>query len=53
VTGYADLARKYRISAVPQTVIGESHGFVGFQPESVLLKQVQDAAAASTSGIVV
>jgi len=55
VTGYPDLARKYRVSSVPKTVVGESHEFVGAGPEAeaMLLKHVQDAAAASTSGIVV
>ena len=53
VTGYPDLARKYRVSSVPKTVVGESHEFVGAGPEAMLLKHVQDEAAASTSGIVV
>jgi hypothetical protein len=52
VTGYPDLARKYRVASVPKTVVGESHEFVGAGPEAMLLKHVQDAAA-STSGIVV
>jgi len=53
VTGYPDLARKYHVASVPKTVVGESHEFVGAGPEAMLLKHVQDAAAASTSGIVV
>jgi hypothetical protein len=52
VTGYPDLARKYRVSSVPKTVVGESQEFVGAGPEAMLLKHVQDSAA-STSGIVV
>ena len=45
VTGYPDLARKYNISSVPKTVVGETHEFVGAGPESMLLKHVQEAAA--------
>ena len=52
MTGYPDLARKYRVSSVPKTVVGESQEFVGAGPESMLLKSVQDAAA-SLSGLVV
>lgn len=45
VTGYPELARKYRVSSVPKTVLGDSVEFVGSGPESMLLKHVQDAAA--------
>lgn len=44
VTGYPDLARRYRISGVPKTVVGESHEFVGARPEPVLLDYVKRAA---------
>jgi hypothetical protein len=44
VTGYPDLARKYRIQGVPKTVVGESQEFVGARPEPVLLEHVQKAA---------
>ena len=44
VTGFPDLAQRYRVSSVPKTVVGESHEFVGAGPESMLLKHVQDAA---------
>ena len=44
VTGFPDLAQRYRVSSVPKTVVGESHEFVGAAPESTLLKHVQDAA---------
>ena len=47
VTGYPDLAQKYHVSGVPKTMVGESHEFVGAGPESMLLKNVQDAAAAA------
>ena len=46
VTGYPELAQHYRVSSVPKTVVGETHEFVGAGPESMLLKHVQDAAAA-------
>ena len=44
VTGYADLARRYRVSAVPKTVVGETVEFVGAGPEDMLLRHVQQAA---------
>ena len=52
VTGYPELARHYRVSSVPKTVLGEAVEFVGAQPEPVLLKHVQDAAA-QASGLIV
>ena len=52
VTGYPELARRYNVSSVPKTVVGEDHEFVGAGPESMLLKHVQDAAAAP-AGIIV
>ena len=53
VTGYPDLAQRYRVSSVPKTVVGETHEFVGAGPESMLLKHVQDAAAAPAAGLIV
>jgi hypothetical protein len=53
VTGYPDLAQRYRVSSVPKTVVGETHEFVGAGPESMLLKHVQDAAAAPPAGLIV
>ena len=44
VTGFPDLAQRYRVSSVPKTVVGETHEFVGAGPESMLLKHVQEAA---------
>jgi len=38
---------------VPKTVVGEIHEFVGAGPESMLLKHVQDAAAAPGGGLIV
>ena len=52
VTGYPDLAQKYRVSSVPKTVVGETIEFVGAGPESMLLKHVQQAAGANRSLIV-
>jgi predicted DsbA family dithiol-disulfide isomerase len=52
VTGFPDLAQRYQVSSVPKTVVGESHEFVGAGPESMLLKAVQDVAAASAGVIV-
>jgi hypothetical protein len=45
VTGYPDLARRYRISSVPKTLVGEEVEFVGALPEPMLLQHVQQAAA--------
>ena len=47
VTGYPDLAQRYRVQAVPKTVVGDSVEFVGAGPESMLLKHVQQAAEAA------
>jgi glutaredoxin-like protein len=47
VTGYPDLAREYRVSSVPKTVVGDSREFIGAGPESMLLKHVQEAAGAN------
>lgn len=44
VTGFPDLARRYRVSSVPKTVVGEAEEFVGAQPEAALLLHVQKAA---------
>jgi hypothetical protein len=49
VTGYPDLARRYRVSAVPKTVVGETIEFVGAGPEEMLLRHVQQAAEAPAS----
>jgi glutaredoxin-like protein len=47
VTGYPELAQRYRVSGVPKTVVGEAFGFVGAQGEPALLEAVQQAAAAA------
>jgi hypothetical protein len=52
VTGYPDLARQYRISGVPKTIVGETQEFVGAQPEPILLRHVLEAAARPSSLIV-
>ncbi len=49
VTGFPELAQRYHVSSVPKTVVGETHEFVGAGPESMLLKHVQDAAAAAAA----
>jgi glutaredoxin-like protein len=45
ITGYPDLARRYGVSSVPKTVVGDEIEFVGSGPESLLLQHVRDAAA--------
>jgi predicted DsbA family dithiol-disulfide isomerase len=47
VTGYPDLARRYRVSSVPKTVVNETVEFVGAGPEEMLLRHVQQAAEAA------
>jgi glutaredoxin-like protein len=47
VTGYPELARRYAVSAVPKTVVGESVEFLGAGPEDMLLRHVQQAAGTS------
>jgi hypothetical protein len=44
VTGYPDLAQRYRVQAVPKTVVGETVEFVGAGPEAMLLEHVRRAA---------
>jgi hypothetical protein len=44
VTGFPDLSRRYRVSSVPKTVVGDTVEFVGAGPEALLLKHVQQAA---------
>lgn len=43
MTGFPDLVRRYRISSVPKTVVGEDVEFVGAGPEAMLLEHVQEA----------
>ncbi len=46
VTGYPDLAQRYRVRSVPKTVVGEGGvEFVGAGPESMLLEHVKKAAS--------
>lgn len=47
VTGYPELARRYRVSAVPKTVVDETVEFLGAGPEEMLLRHVQQAAGAA------
>ena len=47
ITGYPALAQRYRVQAVPKTVVGDGVEFVGAGPESMLLKHVQQAAEAA------
>lgn len=48
VTGFPELVQRYRIASVPKTVVGDKSEFVGAQPETLLLDQVQKAAALSS-----
>jgi glutaredoxin-like protein len=43
VTGYPDLARRYAVSAVPKTVVGETVDFLGAGPEEMLLRHILQA----------
>lgn len=44
VTGFPDLAQRYRVSSVPKTVVNDTREFVGAGPEAMLLEHVQQAA---------
>ncbi len=44
VTGFPDVARRYRVSGVPKTVVGDTLEFVGAGPEAMLLQHVLEAA---------
>ena len=44
-TEFPELAAKYEVEGVPKTIVNETAGLVGAQPESALLKAVLDAAA--------
>jgi glutaredoxin-like protein len=48
VTGFPELARRYQVSSVPKTVVGDTLEFVGALPEAHLLQQVQQASGAGT-----
>lgn len=52
VTGFPELAQKYRVSGVPKTIVGDAFEFVGAGPESMLLQHVKQAAEAPSSLIV-
>jgi hypothetical protein len=53
VTGYPELARRYRVSSVPKTVVGDDGvEFVGAGPEAMLLRHLQEAAGRG-GGVVV
>ena len=52
VTGFPDVAQRYRISTVPKTVVSETHEFLGAAPESMLLKHVLAATAAPAGGLI-
>ena len=51
VTGYPDLAQRYRVQAVPKTVVGETVEFVGAGPEALLLQHVQRAAESAPPAV--
>jgi hypothetical protein len=51
VTGYPDLAQRYRVQAVPKTVVGETVEFVGAAPEALLLQHVQRATEGAGSAV--
>ena len=52
MTGFPEMAQRYRISGVPKTIVGDASEFVGAGPESMLLQHVKQAAEAPSSLIV-
>lgn len=51
VTGFPDLARRYNVSSVPKTIVGDNREFVGAGSETLLLQHIRDAAF--TPGLIV
>jgi hypothetical protein len=51
VTGFPDLARRYRVSSVPKTVVGDTGEFVGALGEAVLLEHVLKVAQATEAPV--
>ena len=49
---FMDLARKYRVSGVPKTIVNETHEILGALPEEAFVRaalQIPDQARASGS----
>lgn len=42
---YMDLSRKYRVMAVPRTIINDTEVIEGAMPESMFVKEIISAAA--------
>jgi alkyl hydroperoxide reductase subunit AhpF len=45
---FPDMVRRYRISAVPKTIVNETVEILGALPEAMFVEQVLSAAAPST-----
>jgi predicted DsbA family dithiol-disulfide isomerase len=43
VSEFPHLAVKYNVQGVPKTVINETHDFLGVQPETKVLRAIQNA----------
>ena len=41
-TEFPDLARQYRVMAVPRTVINDQKAFEGAMPEAMFIRQIAD-----------
>ena len=41
-TEFPELARKYRVMAVPRTVINDRSAFEGAMPETMFIRQIED-----------
>ncbi len=48
-TQFPELVRRYRITGVPKTVVGDRVEILGAQPEDVFVRQAVGAAAAPAS----
>ncbi len=48
-TEFPDLARRYRVSGVPKTVVNEKVEILGALPPDMFIEQALDGAAARTS----
>jgi predicted DsbA family dithiol-disulfide isomerase len=50
-TEFPDLARRYRVSAVPKTVVNEEHEILGALPPDMFIDQTLRAVSAAKTAI--
>jgi len=50
-TEFPDLARRYRVSAVPKTVVNEEHEILGALPPDAFIEQTLSAVSAAKTPV--